>query len=159
MLPSSMDIIDLSSDSEEGIIDLSSDSEDNTLFLPYYREEDVDYDDPSPFLLPFFPHNTAPDWNSMEELDDWRVVAKKEYDDWFRTNASSSYSPVEDISTTEVNNKVSNNTKRTLSIINKNCFCSKTFTFSILKMLNISFHNLSPTEASFLNHLHPAIQV
>ncbi|XP_066349545.1 helicase-like transcription factor CHR28 isoform X2 [Miscanthus floridulus] len=42
----------------------------------------------------------------MEEFDDWRVVAKKEYDDWFSTNASSSYSPVEVISTTEVNNKL-----------------------------------------------------
>lgn len=154
-----MDIIDLSSDSEAGIIDLSSDSEDNTLFLPY-REEDVDYDDPvSPFCLSFFPHNTAPDWNNMEEFDDWRVVAKKEYDDWFSSNASSSYSPVEGISTTEVNNKVSNNIKRTLSIINNKWFCSKTWTFSILKMMNISFHNLSPTEASFLNHLYPAIQV
>ena len=119
MLPSSMDIIDLSSDSEDGIIDLSSDSEENTLFLPY-REEDVDSF--SPFRLSFFP----PDWNSMEEFDDWRVVAKKEYDDWFSTNASSSYSPVEDISTTEVNNKVSNNIKRTLSIINSKWFCSKT---------------------------------
>ena len=123
MLPSSMDIIDLSSDSEDGIIDLSSDSEENTPFLPY-REEDVNYDDP--FRLSFFPHNTAPDWNSMEEFDDWRVVAKKEYDDWFNTNASSSYTPVEVISTTEVNNKVSNNIKRTLSIINNKWFCSKT---------------------------------
>lgn len=127
MLPSSMDIIDLTSDSEEGIIDLSSDSEDNTPFLPYYREEDVGYDDPiSPFHLSFFPHSTAPYWNSMEELDDWHVVAKKEYDDWLSTKASSSYSPIEDISTTEMNNKVSNNIKRTLSVINNKWFCSKT---------------------------------
>lgn len=133
MLPSSMDIIDLSSDSEDGIIDLTSDSEDNTLFLPYnYKEENLDYDDPvSPFLLSLFPHNSAPDWNSMEDFEDWRVVAKKEYDDWFSTNASSSYSPGEDISTTEMNNKVSNDTKWTfpLSMTNSSAAKSEHFLF------------------------------
>ncbi|AQK46391.1 Putative SNF2-domain/RING finger domain/helicase domain protein [Zea mays] len=106
MLPSNMDIIDLSSDGEQEIIDLSSDSEDNNTLFRSYREDYVDYDDPgSPFHLPFFPHNTAPDWNIMEELDDWRVLAKKEYDDWLSSKASSSYSPVDDILTTEMNSK------------------------------------------------------
>lgn len=117
MLPSNMDIIDLSSDGEQEIIDLSSDSEDNNTLFRSYREDYVDYDDPvSPFHLPFFPHNTAPDWNIMEELDDWRVLAKKEYDDWLSTEASSSYSPVDDILTTEMNSKVSNNIKRALPL-------------------------------------------
>jgi len=90
MIASSMDIIDLSSDIEEGIIDLSSDSEDNNEFHSC-REDDTDYDDP------VSPLSTAPDQKSVEqptslEYDDWHEIAKKEYDDWFSSrNASSSY--------------------------------------------------------------------
>ncbi|CAO2036618.1 unnamed protein product [Urochloa humidicola] len=101
MIPSNMDIIDLSSDGEDGIIDLCSDSEDNSEFHSC-REDDTDYEDPvSPFHLPLVPLSTSPDQNSVEqptsmEYDDWHEIAKKEYDDWFSSrNASSSYSPVE----------------------------------------------------------------
>ncbi|RLM66307.1 putative ATP-dependent helicase C17A2.12-like [Panicum miliaceum] len=117
-----MDIIDLSSDSEEGIIDLSSDSEDNNEFHSC-REDDTDYDDPvSPYHLPLVPLSTAPDQNSVEqptslEYDDWHEIAKKEYDDWFSSrNASSSYSPVDNRSTTEMSSGVSNDISRDLPL-------------------------------------------
>ncbi|RLM74922.1 putative ATP-dependent helicase C17A2.12-like [Panicum miliaceum] len=118
-----MDIIDLSSDSEEGIIDLSSDSEDNNEFHSC-REDDTDYDDPvSPYHLPLVPLNTAPDQNSVEqptslEYDvDLHQIAKKEYDNWFSSrNASSSYSPVDNRSTTEMSSGVSNDISRDLPL-------------------------------------------
>ncbi|CAN6236338.1 unnamed protein product [Urochloa humidicola] len=101
MIASDMDIIDLSSDSEEGIIDLCSDSEDNSEFHSC-REDDTDYEDPvSPFYLPLVPLSTAPDQNSVEQptgmgYDDWHEIAKKEYDDWFSIrNAPSSSTPVD----------------------------------------------------------------
>lgn len=133
MIASSMDIVDLSSDSEEGIIYLSSDSEDNNKFYSC-REDDTDYEDPvSPFHLSLGPLSTAPDQNSVEqpadweyddwreiakrEYDDWHEIAKKEYDDWFsRRKASSSYSPVENRSTNEMSSGVSNDIKRVLPL-------------------------------------------
>jgi len=146
MIASSMDIIDLSSDIEEGIIDLSSDSEDNNEFHSC-REDDTDYDDPvSPYHLPLVPLSTAPDQKSVEqptslEYDDWHEIAKKEYDDWFSSrnasssyddwhkiakkeyddwfssrNASSSYSPVENRSTTEMSSGVSNDISRDIPL-------------------------------------------
>ncbi|KAJ1272919.1 hypothetical protein BS78_06G239800 [Paspalum vaginatum] len=94
MLPGSMDIIDLSSDSEGDLIDLTSDSEDNTGFLPY-REDD---------------------WNSMEAYDNW-CIAKKEYDDWISSKqASPSYSPVGDGSHIESGNGLGNNIKSPLPL-------------------------------------------
>jgi len=146
MIASSMDIIDLSSDIEEGIIDLSSDSEDNNEFHSY-REDDTDYDDAiSPYHMPLVPLSTSPDQNSVEqptslEYDDWHEIAKKEYDDWFSSrnasssyddwhkiakkeyddwfssrNASSSYSPVENRSTTEMSSGVSNDISRDIPL-------------------------------------------
>ncbi|CAL5029860.1 unnamed protein product [Urochloa decumbens] len=98
MIVSNMDIIDLTSDSEEGIIDLCSDSEDNNEFHSC-REYYTDYEDPvSPFHLPLVPLSTAPDQNIVEQPTDidWHEIAKKEYDDWFSSrNASSSSTPVE----------------------------------------------------------------
>ena len=135
MIGSSMDIIDLSSDNEEGIIDLCSDSEDSNEFHSC-REDDTDYDDPvSPYHLPLVPLSTAPDQKSVEQptsleyddwfssrnasssYDDWHKIAKKEYDDWFSSrNASSSYSPVENRSTTEMSSGVSNDISRDIPL-------------------------------------------
>jgi len=118
-----MDIIDLSSDNEEGIIDLCSDSEYNNEFHSC-REDDTDYDDAiSPYHMPLVPLSTSPDQNSVEqptslEYDvDWHEIAKKEYDDWFSSrNASSSYSPVENRSTTEMSSGMSNDISRDLPL-------------------------------------------
>ncbi|RCV35545.1 hypothetical protein SETIT_7G248400v2 [Setaria italica] len=111
MIVSNMDIIDLSSDSEGDIIDLSSDSDGNNEFHSW-REDDTDYEDPvSPFELPLFPLSTA-----LDQYDNWQI-AKKEYDDWFNSrNASSSYSPVENRSTTEMSSGVSNDIKRDIPL-------------------------------------------
>lgn len=122
MIASSMDIVDLSSDSEEDIIYLSSDSEDNNEFHSC-RGDDTDYEDPvSPFHLPLVPYSGPPDQKSVEhptawQYDDWHDIAKKEYDDWFSSReASSSYRPVENRSTTEMNSGVSNDIKRVLPL-------------------------------------------
>jgi hypothetical protein len=113
MIASSMDIIDLSSDSEGEIIDLSSDSDDNNEFHSC-REDDTDYEDPvSPFHLSL----VNVEQPTGLEYDDWHEIAKKEYDDWFnRRNALSSYSPVENRSNNEMSSGVSNDIKRDIPL-------------------------------------------
>ncbi|KAL6844536.1 hypothetical protein ACP4OV_026209 [Aristida adscensionis] len=101
MFASSMDVIDVSSDSDnEGIIDLSSDSEDN--IGPHSnREDDLDSEDSdSCFYQPLVSLSTT-DHNSIKQPISLQ-------DTWFSTPASSSYRRAENGSTTEMSSKMTN---------------------------------------------------
>ncbi|KAL6651979.1 hypothetical protein ACP70R_010904 [Stipagrostis hirtigluma subsp. patula] len=99
LLASSMDIIDVSSDSE-GIIELSSDSEEN-IDSRSNREDEFDHDDSdSCFYQPLVSLSTKMDQNSIEQPISF------EDDDWSsNTAASPSYRHAENGSNTEMSSK------------------------------------------------------
>ncbi|GJN26356.1 hypothetical protein PR202_gb14282 [Eleusine coracana subsp. coracana] len=102
MIPGSVDIIDLSSDSEVDIIDLCSDNEETSDFLSG-RADDLDFQDPDNYSHQSGISLSTSDQNSLEES------ISLDGDDLFSsTQTSPCYEPVENKPTTTMRCEVPN---------------------------------------------------